>query len=108
MTNSGVLGNTWFKLAVVSLVGIILIFAVLWGINTFNGYYGYGSMNMGNGYHNGMQMQGGMNMGSMNMNGMNMNGGMQGGMGMHGMMGGMNMGGNMQGGMGMMGGMGMH
>lgn len=103
--------NAWLKLAAVTLAGIIIIFAVLWGFGQFQRYNSYGNMNMGYGYQmNGMQMPQnsmmgngyGMNMqGSMNMPGMtgNMQGGMQNGMGM------MN---GMQGGMGMMGGMGMH
>ncbi|MBB6215460.1 hypothetical protein HNQ80_001549 [Anaerosolibacter carboniphilus] len=94
--------NPWVKLAVVSLLGIVVSFGVLWGVNEFTRYnnaqamYGYNmnmapmnnmSMNMqGN-----MNMQGGMNMMPMdNMNGMgmmkmdNMNGmGMMGGMKMH-------------------------
>jgi hypothetical protein len=107
--------NPWFKLAVVSLAGIIISFGILWGINEFKRYNGYSNMNMGNmnigyeyhqmnrmpmgpqngmmgyGYHNGMYMQGGMGaQGSMDMNDANMQGGM-------------NMQGNMSGGMGMMG-----
>ena len=118
MTNSGAINNPWIKLAIVSVVGIVLIYAVLWGINVFNNNYYNGNMNMGYGYQmNGMQMgpQNGMRgydyQNGMNMQG-NMNGGMQGNMngGMQGnMQGNMNGGmqGNMQGGMGMMGGMGM-
>jgi hypothetical protein len=111
MTNNGVGNNAWVKLALVSLVAIVLIFAVLWGANSVFGYHNYGNMNMGyryqmngmngmNGYGyqmNGMNGQGQMNMQG-NMSG-SMNGGMQGGMGMMNGMG--MMGGNMQGGMGM-------
>lgn len=103
MTNNGVVNNVWVKLALVSLVAIVLIFAILWGVNSIYGNPGYGNMNMGYGY----QMNGGVNyQGQMNMQGNmsgSMNGGMQGGMGMmDDMMNGMDMmGGNMQGGMGM-------
>lgn len=95
MTNTGAVNNVWVKLAVVSLVAIVLLFALLWGLNTIFGNHAYGNMNMGYGYQtNGMMnYQGQMNMQG-NMSG-SMNGGMQGGMGM------MN-------GMDMMGGMGMH
>ena len=98
MTNNGAVNNAWIKLALVSLVAIVLIFAVLWGANSVFGYHNYGNMNMGYGYQmNGMSVQGQMNMQG-NMSG-SMNGGMQGGMGMMNGMG--MMGGNMQGGMGM-------
>lgn len=101
MSDTGVVNNVWIKLALVSLVSIVLIFTILWGVNIITGNHAFGNMNMGNGY----QMNGMMNyQGQMNMQGNmsgSMNGGMQGGMGM---MGGM-MNGGMQGGMGMMGGM---
>ena len=65
--------NAWFKLAVVSLTGIVISFVVLWGINQFTGTTN-SSMNMGNGGQmNGMQM------GQQDsMSGMNMQGSMQG------------------------------
>lgn len=123
MSNNLTASNPWFKLTIVSLAGIILIFAVLWGINAFNSSYGYGnvinpysmnSMQMGTPSNNQgmMNMQGQMNMGPMNVQGsMSGYGQMPGGMNMmqnHKQnmmqnmqnMGGMN--GNMQGGMGMM------
>ena len=86
--------NTWAKLVVVSLLGIVVSFGILWGVNEFNRYnyakamYGY-NMNM-----NGMNIQGNMNIQGMNTMPMD---NMQGGMGM---MGGMKM--NRR---GMMGGM---
>jgi len=114
------LNNAWFKLATVSLAGIVISFVVLWGIGQFSTYPEANNANYGYQYelNNGMNvpgmngnMQGTMNMsgnmqGGMNMNGnvpgMNMNGNLQGGMNMNGnMQGGMNMNGNMQG-MGMM------
>ena len=122
--------NTWFKLAAVSLVGIVISFAILWGIGQFSNYPIANGANPGYGYQyensNGMNLQGmngsyqgnwnmngmpGMNaQGGMNINGMpgmNVNGGMQGNMNMN-AQGGMNMSGNMQGmGMNNMQGMGM-
>lgn len=102
MEGRNMLNNTWFKLATVSLVGIVIIFVVLWGANAIFRTNSYDQMNMGYGYQmngmqmgsqNGMNMQGGMRMnGNVNMGGMNMQGGMN-------VQGGMN--GNMQGGMGM-------
>lgn len=88
--------NTWTKLAVVSLLGIVILLGGLWLMNQFFGYgNGYNQMNMmGYGYGNGMYGMANMNMrGTMPMNngggmGMGMMGG--GGMGMmNGMMGGM-------------------
>lgn len=97
MTNNGVVSNAWVKLALVSLVAIVLIFAVLWSVNAVFVYHSYRNMNMGYGYQ--MNVMNGMGaQGQMNMQG-NMNGGMQGGMGMMNGMG--MMGGNMHGGMGM-------
>lgn len=102
--------NAWFKLAVVSLGGVILIFGLLIGIQSFN-QNSYNSYNMYQQRYN-TQMQGTMNaqgnMGMMNgRNNMQGNMGMMGGMKEHGNMGmmddDMNM--NMQGGMGMMNGM---
>lgn len=93
--------NPWLKLAILSLAGLVLSSGILWGINNFNRYNSYFSMNM-NGYNMpayGMSMQGGMymnNVGNTPMNGINM----QGVMNMP--MNGMNM---QQGGMDMMGGM---
>ncbi len=98
--------NPWLKLAAVALIGILISFGILWGINEFNKNYYYGGMNTGYGYNmnrmsnndmyymntNGMNMQGNMNMNGMAMmpmNGMNMQGGM--GMKGMGMMGGMKM-----------------
>lgn len=90
------LNNTWFKLATVSLAGIVIILVILWGVSGISKHNSYDQMNMGYGYQmngiqmgpqNGMNMQGGMNMnGNINMGGMNIQGGMSG---------------NMQGGMGM-------
>ncbi len=91
------LNNAWFKLAAVSLVGIVISFAVLWGIGQFNSYPVANGTNYGYGYqyetNNGMNMTGmnGNMQGSMNMPGMNMNGSMQGGMNMNGNMQGMGM-----------------
>lgn len=115
MSTNVATNNPWFKLTIVSIAGIIVLYLALWGINTFTGSAGYGNQNMTNPYQmNGMQMQpqtnmqGQMNMGTMNMQG-SMNGSyqMQGGMNMQdkGMMNGMGMMGGMhnnQGGMGMM------
>lgn len=111
------LNNAWFKLATVSLVGIVISFVVFWGIGQFSTYptannangYGYqyeqnSGMNMPGANGN---MQGGMNvqgMPGMNGNmqgGWNMNGNIQGGMNMNGNAPGTNMNGNMQQGMGM-------
>ena len=39
--------NPWFKLATVSLAGIVITFGILWGINRFNGANANSSMNMG-------------------------------------------------------------
>ena len=65
--------NAWFKLAVVSLTGIVISFVVLWGINQFTGTTN-SSMNMGNGGQmNGMQMGQQDSMSGMNMQG-NMSG----------------------------------
>jgi len=90
MTNNGIMNNAWVKLAIVSLTAIVLLFAILSGVNAINTNNVYGNMNTGYGY----QMNGMMNtQGQMNIQG-TFNGSMQGGMGM---MGGM----NMQGGMGM-------
>lgn len=45
--------NTWFKLAIVSLAGILVSFGILWGINQINGSNINGTMNMGSGYQSG-------------------------------------------------------
>lgn len=117
--------NAWFKLAAVSLTGLIMSFVILWGVGQFSQYkYNNAYMNNiqnsmnGQGYRNmqGMNGQGYMNMsgmnaqGSMNMPGMNAQGSMnmpsmnmQGGMSMPNMNSQGNS--NMQSGMGMMGGM---
>lgn len=110
--------NPWFKLAAVSLAGIVISFAVLWGIQQFssyryyNGYQAQGYMNTQNGYYNGyynangngMNMQDGMGSGMNVQGGMKMQSNMNGGMNMQA---GMNMQGNMnsssRSGMGMMG-----
>lgn len=99
--------NAWFKLASVSLAGIVLSFILLWGIQQFNQSQLFYNVNtqtngMNMQYNGGMGSMAGMNMGgNINMQGnMNMQGGMmmdnmkgmQGGMMMDGMM-------NMQGGM---------
>ena len=59
--------NSWFKLAAVSLAGIVLSFILLWGIQQFNQYQYYNNMN--NIQMNGTNMQGG----NMNTQGGNMN-----------------------------------
>jgi hypothetical protein len=134
-TSEGTVYNPWLKLAIASIVGIFLIFAVLWGINQFNftkvstgnsaqmngmqmgtGTYN-GTMNMQNSGHSYMQGSGYGNMqGNWNYTPMNMQGSwnrypmnMQSGMSMMNGMGMMNMNGmnNSQGGMNMQGGMGM-
>lgn len=102
--------NSWFKLAAVSFVAMVISFIILWGYQQYNlsRYYnnnmngmqmnGYGNMQGKSGYMPGMNMQG--NNGYMP--GMNMQGGwnMQGNSGY---MPGSNMNGNMnmQSGMGM-------
>lgn len=98
------MNNPWIKLATVSFAGLLISFALLWGIQQFNSYqyyngyaqYGYdnnGMMNTGmTGNVNasaGMNMQNGTISAGMNASG-NMNSGM-----------GMGMSGNMNSGMGM-------
>jgi hypothetical protein len=61
--------NSWFKLAAVSLTGIVISFAILWGIQQFNQSRYYKGYN--NGYN--MQQSGMYNQGNMNaQGGMNM------------------------------------
>lgn len=97
------LNNTWFKLAVVSLMGIVISFVVLWGISQFGRYPVTNNGNSGYQYNwqydQNMSGMNGNTQGNMGMGNMNMNGSMQGNMGM----GSMNMNGNMQGNMGGMG-----
>jgi hypothetical protein len=101
--------NPWIKLAAVSFAGILISFAVLWGVQQFSNYqyYNHNNMNsntMMNGGYNWNGMGGSYN-GSYNMNGMNQNN-MSSGMNMQGNMGsGMNMQGNMGSGMNMQGNM---
>jgi len=76
--------NTWFKLAGVSLGGIVLSFGILWGAQQVNQYNSYGNQMQMN--RNQMQMNGNMNnQGSSNMQGGMMMDKMMGGM-MNGMM----------------------
>jgi len=73
------LNNTWFKLATVSLAGIVISFVILWGIGQFSTYP---TSNDANGYGYQYEQNNGMNMPGANGNmqgGMNMNGNMQGG-----------------------------
>lgn len=101
--------NSWFKLAGVSLAGMIISFAILWGTQQmnqnqyYNGYNSNGTMNASgygsmysmpmnqyqmstqmpgmNTMGNGVNMQGSMNVqGSMNMNNMQGSSSMKGGM----------------------------
>lgn len=80
--------NSWFKLAAVSLAGMIVSFLILWGLQQYNQYQYYNNMNgmQMNGYSNmqgnsgympGVNMQGGWNMqgNSGYMPGVNMQGG---------------------------------
>lgn len=96
--------NSWFKLAAVSLAGMVISFIVLWGYqqyiqtqyyNNMNGMQmnGYGTMQGNSGYMPNMNMQGGWNMQGNSGNMPNMN--MQGGWNMQGNMPGYNMNGNM-------------
>jgi hypothetical protein len=116
--------NPWFKLAGVSLAGMVISFVILWGIQQvnqykyYNGYNTNGTMQM-NGYSNGnmsnmnqtqmnnMQMQG-MQQGQNSMNnGMGMQGNMNSQGSMSNMQGNTNMqsGSSMQGSSNMQGGM---
>lgn len=79
------LANTWTKLAVVSLLGIIVIVGGFWIMSQFFGY-GYGYQQNMMGYNNGNGMYGMMNnMGTQNgtsmMNNSNSSGMMDKGMG---------------------------
>lgn len=80
--------NPWLKLAAVSFAGIIISFALLWGVNQFAGYSNQNNLNRF-GYQNimnssayGMNMQGSMNIQGNMMQGNMMQGNTNSGMGM--------------------------
>ena len=70
--------NSWFKLAAVSLSGIVISFSILWGIQQLDQsryYNGYNTQQGGMNNQGNMNMQGSMNVQS-GMNGQQMQGDM--------------------------------